>query len=350
MEFNTGIVRDNRFLEHHTPPGHPDCPKRLEQIYAMLDDSAMRDRFIEIEPRLATEEELGWVHSTDYVRWVAATARQPSYRLSADTYVSAGSYEAARLAAGAVFESVARVVGGDVRNAFSLARPPGHHAERSRAVGYCVFNNAALGARFAQKSLQLQRILVVDWDVHHGNGTQHIFERDSSVLFFSVHQWPHYPGTGIYTDVGLGGGEGFTVNVPVPKGYGDGEYVGIFAELLKPLALEFAPQLILVSAGFDTHAADPLGGMHVTPQGFAGLTRCMMEIADAVCDGRLVLVLEGGYNLDALRESVKAVLLELREAQRTNPQELMASAEAKKLQATLKRTIQVQRRFWKCLA
>ena len=315
----------------------------------MLDESAMRDRFFQIEPRPASEEELHWVHSEDYVQWVAATAQQPSYRLSADTYVSAGSYAAARLAAGAVFESIACVVSGNAcNNAFSLGRPPGHHAERSRAVGYCVFNNVALGARFAQKSLGLRRILVVDWDVHHGNGTQHIFERDSSVLFFSVHQWPHYPGTGIYTDVGLGGGEGFTVNVPVPKGYGDGEYVGIFEGLLKPLALEFAPQLILVSAGFDTHAADPLGGMHLTPKGFAGLTRCMMEIADALCNGRLVLVLEGGYNLNALRESVKAVLLELRDAERTNPMELMASAKAKKFHATLKHTMQVHGRFWKC--
>jgi acetoin utilization deacetylase AcuC-like enzyme len=213
-----------------------------------------------------------------------------------------------------------------------------------------VFNNVALGARFAQKSLGLQRILIVDWDVHHGNGTQHIFEQDSSVLFFSVHQWPHYPGTGLYTDVGLGGGEGFTVNVPVPKGYGDGEYVGIFEDLLKPLAFEFAPQLILVSAGFDTHSADPLGGMHLTPKGFAGLTRCMMEIADALCGGRLVLVLEGGYDLNALRDSVKVVLLELREAEGVHPAEPMVAAEAKKLHATLKRTMQVHRRFWKCFA
>jgi acetoin utilization deacetylase AcuC-like enzyme len=346
----TVIVRDERFLEHRTPPGHPERPERLETLYAMLDAPDMQGRFVSLTPRPAAEEELRWVHSEDYIRWVAATAGQPETRLSADTYVSAGSFEAARLAAGGVFASIAAVAAGDARNAFCLVRPPGHHAERSRAAGYCVFNHAALGVRFAQRSLGLRRVLVVDWDVHHGNGTQHAFERDSSVLFFSVHQERHYPGTGLYTDAGLGAGEGFSVNVPLPKGIGDGEYAGIFEMLLKPLAREFAPELVVVSAGFDAHTADPVGGMRMTARGFAGLARCTMDIADALCGGRLVLILEGGYHLPALRDSVKAVLLELAASEPCDLSVLTAAADPGKLKAILRRSTQVHGRFWKCFS
>jgi acetoin utilization deacetylase AcuC-like enzyme len=290
------------------------------------------------------------VHSEDYIRWVAATAGQSAGRLSADTFVSAESYAAARLAAGGVFQAISAVASGVVRNAFCLLRPPGHHAERSRAMGYCVFNNVALGARYAQNVLGLKRILVVDWDVHHGNGTQHIFERDASVLFFSIHQWRHFPGTGFHTEVGLGRGEGFTVNVPVPRGYGDGEYVAIVDRLLNPLAFEFAPQLVLVSAGFDTHRADPLGGMQVTPAGFACLTGRVMEIAETLCEGRLVLTLEGGYEPNANRQSARAVLQELCRNPRTPPGDRPEPAHARKLETTLRRCMHVHRRFWKCFS
>ncbi len=350
MSPRTGIVRDLRFLEHRPPPGHPESPERLEAVYAMLDEPELSGRFVEIPPRAAGPVELAWVHSEDYIRWVAGACHPSIDRLSADTYVSAGSYTAACLAAGGVCAAVAAVVSGAVRNAFSLVRPPGHHAERSRAMGYCLFNNIALGARFAQRVLGLQRILVVDWDVHHGNGTQHIFERDPSVLFFSIHQWPHYPGTGPHTDVGLAAGEGFTVNVPVPKGFGDAEYAAIFETLLAPLAAEFAPELILVSAGFDSHRADRMGGMGVTPAGFAALTRCLKEAAETLCAGRLVLALEGGYEGSALRESVKAVLFELQATAPRHPEEWPTAASAKKLRSIIRRSLQVHGRFWKCFS
>lgn len=350
MKPATGVVRDVRFLEHRTPPGHPDSHLRLEALYAMLDEPDLQGRLVTIPPRAATAEELLSVHSEEYIRWVAATSQKTASRLCADTFASAGSYAAACLAAGGVFESIAGVTSGAVRNAFSLARPPGHHAERGRAMGYCLFNHIALGARFAQRSLGLRRILIVDWDVHHGNGTQHIFEKDPSVLLFSVHQWPHYPRTGLQTEVGLGAGEGFTVNVPVPKGFGDGEYVAIFQNFLKPLAAEFGPELILVSAGFDSHWADRMGGMGVTPEGFAALTRCLMDIADAHCGGRLVLALEGGYHLEALRASVKAVLIELLAAAPSTRQPGPAAPASKKLRLILQRGRQVHGRFWKCFA
>lgn len=346
----TAIVRDRRFLKHRTPPGHPERPERLEALHALLDEPDMRGRFVAVAPRAADEDELQWVHSADYIRWVAATAKEPDTRLSADTYVSAGSFAAARLAAGGVFAALAAVVAGDVRNAFCLVRPPGHHAERSRAAGYCLFNHAALGACYAQRVLGLRRVLVVDWDVHHGNGTQHAFERDPSVLFFSVHQARLYPGTGLFTDVGLGPGEGFSVNLPLPKGFADGEYAVIFEKLLNPLAREFAPELILASAGFDAHVADPVGGMRLTAAGFAGLTRGVMDIADALCGGRLVLTLEGGYHLPALRASVKAVLLELTATEPCDLAGLRASADPGKLDSVLKRSMQVHGRYWKCFA
>lgn len=346
----TGIVRDIRFLEHRPPPGHPESPERLEAVYAMLDEPDLSGTFLEIPPHAAGPAELGWVHSEDYIRWVAGACHPSVDRLSADTYVSAGSYATACLAASGVCAAVAAVVSGTVRNAFSLVRPPGHHAERSRAMGYCLFNNVALGARFAQRVLGLRRILIVDWDVHHGNGTQHIFERDPSVLFFSVHQWPHYPGTGPHTDVGLAAGEGFSVNVPVPKGFGDAEYAVIFETLLPPLATEFAPELILVSAGFDSHQADRMGGMALTPAGFAALTRCLKETAEALCAGRLALALEGGYEPGALRESVKAALLELRAAAPRHPRPRPTSARTDKLRSIVQRSLQVHGRYWRCFS
>jgi acetoin utilization deacetylase AcuC-like enzyme len=345
----TGVVRDNRYLLHRPPEGHPETHRRLEAIYSVLDEPDMQRDFRFIPPRMATAEEIQWVHSAEYMQWVAATASKPLCRLNSDTYASADSWTAARLAAGGLLQAVAEVLGGNLKNAFALVRPPGHHAEHSRAMGYCVFNNVALAAIFAQRVFGLKRILIADWDVHHGNGTQHAFERDPSVLFFSVHQYPLYPGTGLFTETGFGPGEGFTVNVPLPKGYGDGEFVAIFEWLLRPLAFEFRPDLILVSAGFDCHASDPLGGMRLTAQGFAALTRCLMMMADALCAGRLVLVLEGGYHLGALSESVRAVLRELGDLNRCDVSHWLNLADRRKLDYALMRSTLVHRRYWKCL-
>jgi len=248
-------------------------------------------------------------------------------------------------------EAVSRVVEGRLDAAFALTRPPGHHAEKSRAMGYCLFNNVALAAMFARRRLGVARVLIVDWDLHHGNGTQHLFENDDSVMYFSIHQRRIFPGTGLFTETGRGRGEGYTVNVPLPGGYGDAEYAALFEKLLKPVATAFAPHLILVSAGFDTPQDDPLGGggMVMTAGGYAVLARSLMDVAQACCGGRLVFTLEGGYNPAALAESIRAVLLELADLTRHDPQRTMAGASAKRIAYAERRVTHVHGRLWKTL-
>ncbi len=354
MDSPVGIIRDSRFLDHVTGEGHPESLRRLAAIYDMLDremsEKAIRNgHFIPVTPHPAEEAQILLAHSPEYLSLIKNTAGKELFALTADTHVSEGSYAAALLAAGGLIEAAARSVKGDLRRAFSLNRPPGHHAERSRAMGYCLFNNVAIAALAARRDLGLKRVMIVDWDLHHGNGTQHIFENDPSVLFFSIHQYPLFPGTGIYTEVGRGPGEGYTVNIPISKKYGDAEYAAIFQKLLRPIALAFRPELLLVSAGFDTHHLDPIGGMRMTPEGFAGLTRSLMEIADLCCCGRLLLTLEGGYHLAALTESVKAVLLEMAGITHTDPEEMAASANPRKVAYAILRCSHVHGRFWKSL-
>jgi acetoin utilization deacetylase AcuC-like enzyme len=316
----------------------------------MLDQTDRLRRLVLVEARLAEEDEILLVHSAAHLATVAATASRESTALTPDTIASAGSYRAARLAVGGVLEAVSRVADGRLANAFALVRPPGHHAERNRAMGYCLFNNVAIAAAYARKVLGMDRVMILDWDVHHGNGTQHIFEQDDRVLFVSIHQFPHFPGTGCFTDAGIGRGEGYSINIPIPKGYGDGEYVAILQALLLPLTAEFKPDLILVSAGFDPHTSDPHGGMRLTPTGFAALTRCLLECAAACCGGRVVLVLEGGYDLDTIGDSVKAVLGELSGATMSAVADVAATANPKKITYALKRVVNVQRRYWKNLS
>ena len=306
----TGIVRENRFMEHVMGAGHPECPERLEAIYQMLDQD-MKDVLINIPVREALESELLYVHIPRYIEQIAATDGVESTYLDPDTQTSAGSYKAALLAAGGLCEAVRMVNAGELDNAFALVRPPGHHAEKSRAMGFCLFNNVAIAAMYARKDLGLDRILIVDWDVHHGNSTQHSFESDDSILYFSSHQYPHYPGTGSYGEIGINDGKGYTVNVPLPTGYADGDFVSIYNKVLKPVTLEYKPDFILVSAGFDIYYRDPLSSMNVTPAGFAGLTRTIMNLADECCDGKMVITLEGGYHINGQMDSVKAVLQEL---------------------------------------
>jgi len=236
-------------------------------------------------------------------------------------------------------------------NGFALVRPPGHHAERDRAMGFCLFNNVAIGAHYALKNFPLQRILIVDWDVHHGNGTQNSFYEDPRVLYFSTHRYAFYPGTGAATEVGRGRGEGFTVNIPLSPGAGDPEYGIIFEKILKPVALEYQPQLILVSAGFDTHYNDPLGGMEVTERGFARMTQILMEIAAATAEGKLAFTLEGGYNFAAERRSVKAVIEELSQGLPLDKTDLVEEEKAKypEMEKFLLQLKGIQKRYWKNL-
>ncbi len=347
MANKTGIVKDERYLRHVTGDGHPESPARLAAVYTMLDESLMREEFTYILPEKAAIEDILSVHSRTYVDLVAGTEKKNT-QLSQDTGSCSKSYQTALLAAGGLFRAISMVVSGEIKNAFALIRPPGHHAEKNRAMGYCLFNNVALGARYAQKRLGFKRILIVDWDVHHGNGTQHAFEDDSTVLFFSVHQFPHFPGTGSFMEVGFGPGEGYTANVPLPGGYGDGEFVSIFDKLLRPMALEFDPDLVLVSAGFDIHPADPLGGMRVSEQGLAGMTRILMEIAEATCNGKLVLSLEGGYDPGVLAASVKTVLMELGGLNICAVSELIKRANEKKVNYAVQRLKNVHKPYWKC--
>jgi len=346
----TGIIKDERFLLHGTGEGHPEQPERLSAVYGMLDGDELKDHLVTVPSRPAEEDEIRMIHSRAYLKQVAATAKSREGSLAQDTLTSDGSYAAARLAAGGLFELIQRVAEGEIQNGFALVRPPGHHAERNRAMGYCLFNNIALGAVFAQRKLGLERVLIVDWDVHHGNGTQHAFEEDPSVLFFSIHQFPHYPGTGLFTETGIGVGEGYTVNIPLSKGYGHAEYLVLFDRVLRPLAIEFNPDLILVSAGFDTHPSDPLGGMCVTGDGFSGMTRQLMEIADTVCHGRLVLALEGGYDTAVLGDCVRAVLREMTGLSTCDVAELMADVSEKRVQHALQRLRHVHGNHLQCLS
>jgi acetoin utilization deacetylase AcuC-like enzyme len=251
------------------------------------------------------------VHDEGHLADVARTQDLTRFAFDPDTPVSARSFETACLAAGGLLALLDEVMSGRLRNGFAFVRPPGHHAERARAMGFCLFNNVAVGAAYLRRRHGLGRVLVMDWDVHHGNGTQHMFEHDAGVLYASTHRYPFYPGTGAADEVGRGEGTGFTVNVPLPGGCGDAEYVDAFQRIIEPIAARYAPEFVLISAGFDPHLHDPLGGMGVTEAGFAALARSLVRIAEATAGGRCVAVLEGGYDLHAIRDGSARVLDEL---------------------------------------
>ncbi len=348
MDYTTGIVVDNRYLYHDPGFGHPESPDRLLAVYAMLDEDDMRGRFLRIEPRMAETGEIAMVHSRSYIEHVASTAGVPCTVLDFDTVTSADSWDTALLAAGGLMNAVDRVMEGIVKNAFAFVRPPGHHAETGGSGGFCIFNNVAIAAEHARKKHGIKRILIVDWDLHHGNGTQHFFYEDSGVLYFSTHQSPFYPGTGSIGEMGRGEGEGYTINVPLPRGQGDADYLWIFRKLLEPTAIAYRPELVLISAGFDICRGDSLGAMNVSEHGLAGMTRVLMNIADKCCEGRLAATLEGGYNLSMLARSAKAVLKEMRGDTRISNEELDKISE--KAEETTRQVannvIQRARRYW----
>lgn len=298
------VISSERFAEHVTPPGHPECPERADVMDVVA--TRWRRRAGEVVgPRQATREQLARVHDPDYVQRIAETTGT-AVALDVDTYTSPETFEIALLAAGAVVEAVERVMGGSHQRALALVRPPGHHAEQHRAMGFCFFNNIAVGAAHA-RALGAGRVAIVDYDVHHGNGTQHMFDRDSRVLYVSAHQYPYYPGTGAADEIGKPGGAGFTVNLPLQAGAVDEDYHVVFLEVVLPVLRQYRPDLVLVSAGFDAHASDPLGGMRLTTGCFAAMTRDLRELAEECCGGRIVAVTEGGYNLHTLGESIQAV-------------------------------------------
>ena len=308
----TGFVYDNRYLRHDTGPGHPERPERLTAILDQLKTTGLYEQLVCIKPYPCAKQWILAVHSDSYLRHVASVcAGGGPYLDSRDTPVSKESYECALLAAGGVLAAVDAVMDRRVRNAFCAVRPPGHHASQDRAMGFCLFNNVAIAARYIQSKYRLKKILIVDWDVHHGNGTQDIFYSDPTVFYFSIHQHPFYPGSGMASERGSGDAEGTKLNAPMPRGSGGLAYRTVFEKTLKPAALAFKPDFVLVSAGFDAHSDDPLGGMNLAGDDFGSLTRMVRNIAGTCCGDRLVLVLEGGYNLQGLSRSVEMVIREI---------------------------------------
>src|SRR5947209_11253457 len=304
----TALIYDPIFLEHITPQNHPEKPQRLEMAMKVLEalNWLERDGLVQIPPRAATEDELATVHEREYIHQVKAAAaevaeeekrggRQTRF-FATDTYISAHSYEAAIKAAGAPLTAIDAILHGEIDNAYCLVRPPGHHAVAESAMGFCLFNNVAVAARYAIDKHGLERVMIIDYDVHHGNATQEMFYDDPRVLYFSIHQAPFYPGTGLSDERGEGAGLGTTINVPLPATTGYETYEPVFRQVMAPAADRFAPQLILVSAGFDAHWKDPLGGMNLSTAAFAKLTQIIIDLAKFLCNGRLVMVQEGGYD------------------------------------------------------
>ena len=303
----TGLVYDDIYIEHETTPGHPECPERLVRIIKKLKDKGLYQQLVKLKPSPADRRWIETIHAPEYIdRARRSSENGAGYLDTGDVPISLKSYEAAVMAAGGVLTAIDAVMERKVTNAFCAVRPPGHHALENQALGFCIFNNVAIGARYIQEKYNLSKVLIVDWDVHHGNGTQAAFYDDPNVLYFSVHQYPFYPGSGSQAERGSGKGLNTNINVPLPAGSGDERYIKEFEEKLTPAASSFSPDFVLVSAGFDSHRDDLLGGMRVTEQGFAKLTQIVKNIAEKCCSGRLVSVLEGGYGLEGLAASVEA--------------------------------------------
>jgi acetoin utilization deacetylase AcuC-like enzyme len=298
-----GFVYDDIFLLHETPPGHPESKERLIAIRDALSESNLRERLMHLKPRKAGKSDILAVHTEAYYRKVTAFTGY----YDPDTFISKDSIEAAHYAAGAVIEAIERCKAGEIDRAFCAVRPPGHHAEVDRAMGFCIFNNVAIGARHAQK-IGYGRVFVVDFDVHHGNGTQHTFEDDETVFYFSTHQFPYYPGTGRDMERGKGKGEGYTYNVPMQYGAGNKDYYYIYHDLLPGLVKNFHPDILLVSAGYDLHAADPLAGLRVTSEGIRSIVKSILLSCRGIPH---IFCLEGGYHLPSLGESVALTVEEL---------------------------------------
>ena len=300
-----GFYDHPAFREHDAGVGHPERPERLEALLRGLREAGLLERLAPLPPRPATAAELLRVHTDEHVALVASTAGR-TFRFDPDTQAGPHSYQAALLAAGAVVDAVDRVLDGAIDRAFCAVRPPGHHATPGRAMGFCLFNNVAVAAAHAL-GRGLGRVMIVDFDVHHGNGTQDVFYGDPRVLYVSSHAFPFYPGTGALDEVGEGRGRGFTVNLPLPPGMGDPEYARLYRTVVEPIGRAFDPELVLVSAGFDAHRGDPLAGMDLTRAGYAELTDVCLAIASGAARGRLVAALEGGYDLDAIAGAGTAV-------------------------------------------
>ena len=304
----TAIVA-NPYQQQHDQPGHPEHAARLQAIEVAIEHLGLDADLLQLDARQATEAQVRAVHDLHMIERLEHASIEEAW-LNPDTYTTAGSWKAAFGAAGAAVQAVEQVVRGQVANAFALIRPPGHHATSSQAMGFCLFNNIAIAARYALDNLGIQRLAIVDYDVHHGNGTQDIFYRDERVLFCSTHAYGQmfYPGTGSLQEMGAGRGYGLTLNIPLPFHTGDQGFERVYEELVEPAVRAFTPQLVLVSAGYDSHWADPIGPLALSVAGYTRLTQRLVALAEELCGGQIVLVLEGGYNLQALAACVVATL------------------------------------------
>ena len=338
----TAVVVDKEYLKHLPGASHPERPERIQ---VMIDLAAGLDprKYALLPPRSASRFDVERIHGVDHVSLIESTSTVNRYALDGDTITSRDSFGVALLAVGGFLSVLDSIVTNESANGFALVRPPGHHALRNRAMGFCLFNTMAIGAEYLKRHHGAQRIMIVDWDVHHGNGTQDAFYDDPSVLFLSTHQFPFYPGTGAINEIGTGAGEGYTINVPLPAGCADREYLQVFQDVVVAAAEKFHPEWILVSAGFDPHQRDPLGGMEVTELGFAGMAHTVIDLARKFAAGRIAFLLEGGYDLAGLRSSAAAVLAELQTQEKNSAKHLRLGDS--RIETLIRRVLQVHEKY-----
>lgn len=304
----TALIYHPIYLQHDTGPHHPERASRLQSILRKLQKTGLIDKLKVIEPKPASLQDIALVHSMDYVLGIKEICKKGGINLDPDTVVSKDSFEAALFAAGAVIKGIDLIFNGEIDNVFCMVRPPGHHASPSQAMGFCIFNNVAIGVRYIRKKYNLNRILIIDWDVHHGNGTEEVFYEDPRVFYISLHQYPHYPGTGSRESTGRGEGKGFNLNIPMESGSGDAEYIKAFRGIIIPKVKDFKPEFIMISSGFDGHKDDPLSSISLTENGYYEMVKMVKEAAKLYSNNRIVSVLEGGYNLLSLANSVHSHL------------------------------------------
>jgi acetoin utilization deacetylase AcuC-like enzyme len=336
------VVIDQGYLKHLPGESHPERPERIQALLNLA--GALDKQMFELaSPRAATRADVEYTHGADHVRLVESTSKHNRYALDGDTITCRDSFGVALLAVGGFLTLLDAIASKQSSNGFALVRPPGHHALRDHAMGFCLFNTMAIGAEYLKRVYGAKKILIMDWDVHHGNGTQAAFYDDPTVLFISTHQFPFYPGSGAVNETGVGAGEGLTLNVPLPAGCTDVEYLQVFQDIVVPAAEKFQPDWILVSAGFDPHRRDPLGGMNVTEEGFGAMARLLLALANRFADGRIAFLLEGGYDLAGLRDSVAAVLAAM-QAQVPPPAGHLPLAESR-IEPVIRRILQVHEKY-----
>jgi acetoin utilization deacetylase AcuC-like enzyme len=336
------VVIDQGYLKHLPGESHPERPERIQALLNLA--GALDKQMFELaSPRAATRADVEYTHGADHVRLVESTSKHNRYALDGDTITCRDSFGVALLAVGGFLTLLDAIASKQSSNGFALVRPPGHHALRDHAMGFCLFNTMAIGAEYLKRVYGAKKILIMDWDVHHGNGTQAAFYDDPTVFFISTHQFPFYPGSGAVNETGVGAGEGLTLNVPLPAGCTDVEYLQVFQDIVVPAAEKFQPEWILVSAGFDPHRRDPLAGMNVTEEGFGAMARLLLALANRFADGRIAFLLEGGYDLAGLRDSVAAVLAAM-QTQAPPPAGHLPLAESR-IEPVIRRILQVHEKY-----